>query len=62
MGYSFRLTARVLLYAPSHRQAFVKPVVEHWLVQEIAQTKVSGGASLKSTGIQEPGGHSTKRS
>ena len=27
MGYSFRLTARVLLYG----QAFVTPVVEHWL-------------------------------
>ena len=30
MGYSFRLAARVLLYAPSHRQ-------EDWLEQEIAQ-------------------------
>ena len=30
MGYSYRLTARVLLYAPSHRQ-------EHWLEREIAQ-------------------------
>ena len=33
IGYSFRLTARVLLYAPSHRiahtMAFVAPVVEH---------------------------------
>ena len=31
---SFWLTARVLLYALSHRQdttAFVTPVVEHWL-------------------------------
>ena len=42
IGYSYRLTARVLLYAPSHRQdstytAFVTPVVEHWLEQEIAQ-------------------------
>ena len=41
MGYSFRLTARVLLYAPSHRQdstyhTFVTPVVEHWLEWEIA--------------------------
>ena len=41
MGYSFRLTARVLLYAPSHRQdstyqSFVSPVVEHWLEREIA--------------------------
>ena len=30
-GYSYRLTARVLLYAPSHRQdnmPFVTPVVE----------------------------------
>ena len=36
MGYSFRLAARVLLYALSHRQdntytAFITPVVEHWL-------------------------------
>ena len=43
IGYSFRLAARVLLYAPSHRQdstfytAFVTPVVEHWLEREIAQ-------------------------
>ena len=41
MGYSFRLTARVLIYAPSHRiahtMAFVTPVVEHWLEREIAQ-------------------------
>ena len=40
IGFSFRLTARVLLYAPSHRQdctAFVTPVVEHWLEREIAQ-------------------------
>ena len=43
MGYSFRLAARVLLYASSHRQdishtmAFVTPVVEHWLEREIAQ-------------------------
>ena len=42
-GYSFRLAARVLLYAPSHRQdtthttAFVTPVVELWLEREIAQ-------------------------
>ena len=36
MGYSFRVT-RVLLYAPPHRQAFVTPVVEHWLEREIAQ-------------------------
>ena len=41
IGYSYRLTARVLLYAPSHRQdqhttAFVT-VVEHWLEREIAQ-------------------------
>ena len=35
IGYSFRLTARVLLYAPS--TAFVTPVVEHWLEREIAQ-------------------------
>ena len=40
--YSYQLTARVLLYAPSHRQithttAFVAPVVEHWLEREIAQ-------------------------
>ena len=36
IGYSFRLAARVLLYASSHRQdntyhSFVTPVVEHWL-------------------------------
>ena len=36
-GYSFRLAARVLLYALSHRHdAFVTPVVEHWLEREIA--------------------------
>ena len=41
MGYSFRLAARVLLYAPSHRIAhttvLVTPVMEHWLEREIAQ-------------------------
>ena len=42
IGYSYRLTARVLLYAQSHRQdnsytAFVTPVMEHWLEREIAQ-------------------------
>ena len=41
IGYSYQLTARVLLYAPSHRiahtTAFVTPVVEHWLEWEIAQ-------------------------
>ena len=44
IGYSFRLTARVLLYAPSHRQDSTyhslcfTPVVEHWLEREIAQS------------------------
>ena len=37
IGYSYRLTARVLLHAPTdritHTTAFVKPVVEHWLEQ-----------------------------
>ena len=40
IGYSVRLTARVLLYAPSHRQDSTYhglPVVEHWLEREIAQ-------------------------
>ena len=42
MGYSFQLTARVLLYAPSHTRiahttAFVTPVMEHWLERETAQ-------------------------
>ena len=41
IGYSFRLTARLLLYAPSHRQdstyhGLGTPVVEHWLEREIA--------------------------
>ena len=31
IGYSYRLTARGLLYAPSHRQSFITPVVESWL-------------------------------
>ena len=40
--YSFRLAARVLLYAyptdrTAHTMAFVTPVVEHWLEREIAQ-------------------------
>ena len=46
IGYSFRLTARVLLYAPSHRQdstyhGLCTPVVEHcllsmgWCIQKI---------------------------
>ena len=41
MGYSFGLTARVLLYAQSdriaHTTAFDTPVVEHWLERDIAQ-------------------------
>ena len=42
IGYSYRLTARVLLYTPSHYRithttTFVTPVVEHWLEREIAQ-------------------------
>ena len=42
-GYSFQLAAKVLLYAPSHRQdntyysLCYKPVMEHWLEREIAQ-------------------------
>ena len=45
MGYSFRLAARVLLYASSYRQdgtyhtAFVTPVVDHWLEREIYNLK-----------------------
>ena len=35
IGYSYRLTERVILYA--HTTAFVTPVVEHWLEREIAQ-------------------------
>ena len=40
IGYSYRLTARVLLYAPSHRQdntyhGLCLPVVEHWLEREL---------------------------
>ena len=51
MGYSFRLAARVLLYASSHRQdntntTFVTPVVEHWLEREITLiVEVSGMGS-----------------
>ena len=42
IGYSFRLAARVLLYAHptgriAHTTAFVTPVVEHWLEREIAE-------------------------
>ena len=40
VGYSFQLTTRVLLYAPSHRQDstyHITPVVEHWLEREIAK-------------------------
>ena len=44
IGYSFQLRARVLLYAPSHRQdntyhslCYTRQVVEHWLEWEIAQ-------------------------
>ena len=36
IGYSYRLTARVLLYAPSHRQDNT-PIEENWLEREIAQ-------------------------
>ena len=41
MGYSFRLAARVILYAPpdrlAHTTVFVTPVVENWLERELAQ-------------------------
>ena len=43
IGYSFRLAAGVLLYSHNptdriaHTTAFVTPVLEHWLEQEIAQ-------------------------
>ena len=37
IGYSYRLTARVLLYAPSHRQDNTYHSLEHWLEREIAQ-------------------------
>ena len=42
MGYSFRLAARVLLHASSHRQdntyhGVCYTIVEHWLEREIAQ-------------------------
>ena len=42
IGYSYRLTARVLyMHHPTdritHTTAFVAPVVEHWLEREIAQ-------------------------
>ena len=41
LGYSYRLTARVHLYASPtdripHTTAFVTPVMEHWLKREIA--------------------------
>ena len=35
IGYSYILTARFFLYAPSHRQD--TPVVDHWMEREIAQ-------------------------
>ena len=34
MGYSFRLAAMVLLYAPSISTAFAIPVLEYWLKQK----------------------------
>ena len=45
MGYFFRLTARVILYAPSHRpdntyHGLFIPVVEHWLERDIAQCPI----------------------
>ena len=46
IGYSYQLTARVLLYAPSHRQdntyhgLFFTQFVEHWLEREIAQWRI----------------------
>ena len=41
MGYSFQLTAKVILYAPSHRQIstyhslFFTPVVRQWLERPV---------------------------
>ena len=48
MGCSYRLAAKVLLYAHHtdmiiHTMAFVTPVVAHWLEREIAQWVVKLG-------------------
>ena len=37
IGYSYRLTARVLLYAPSHRQDNTYHGLCYWLERELAQ-------------------------
>ena len=57
IGYSYRLTARVLLYAPSHRQdntyhGLCSPVVEHWLEREIAQSPDTNDEE-KETGLSQ---------
>ena len=47
IGYSYRLSARVLLYAHptdriTHTTAFVTPVVEHWLCASSARENENG--------------------
>ena len=53
MGYSFRLTAWVVLYASSltHTTVFVTPVVEHWLGREITNIKTATKLLYTNSGI-----------
>ena len=62
IGYSFRLTARVLpTDRVAHTMTFVTPVVEHWLGREIAQwvhpMKDRSDESANETGAYTTGPH-----
>ena len=50
IGYSYRLTAMVLLYATdriTHTTVFVTPVVGHWLEREIQDRRKRAGFVFK---------------
>ena len=61
MGYSFLLAARILLYAPPHRQdstchGLYSPFMEHWLEREIAQWSHREGSYHGATSCSPKGG------
>ena len=47
IGYSYRLTARVILYAPSHRQDNTYHGLEHWLEREISEKRAAPSNSAQ---------------
>ena len=54
IGYSFRLTARVLLYAPSHRQDSTYHDLSYTSLGALAGTRNSSMGSLHEGSIRRP--------